>query len=33
MNKKPISQMSLFDLFGDSLTSSLCVNIEKGTKT
>ncbi len=33
MNKKPISQMSLSDLFGDSLTSSLCVNIEKGTKT
>jgi predicted transcriptional regulator len=33
MKKKPISQMSLFDLFGDSLTSSLCVNIEKGTKT
>ena len=33
MNKKPISQMSLFELFGDSLTSSLCVNIEKGTKT
>ena len=33
MNKKPISQMSLADLFGDSLTSSLCVNIEKGTKT
>jgi predicted transcriptional regulator len=33
MNKKPISQMSLIDLFGDSLTSSLCVNIVKGTKT
>lgn len=33
MSRKPISQMSLFDLFGDSLTSSLCVNIEKGTKT
>jgi predicted transcriptional regulator len=33
MNKKPISQMSLVDLFGGSLTSSLCVNIEKGTKT
>jgi predicted transcriptional regulator len=25
--------MSLTDLFGDSLTSSLCVNIAKGTKT
>ena len=33
MSRKPISQMSLFDLFGDSLTSSLCVNIEKGAKT
>lgn len=33
MSKTPISENSLFDLFGDSLTSSLCVNIEKGTET
>jgi predicted transcriptional regulator len=33
MTKKPISQTSLIDLFRDSLTSSLCVNIQKGTKT
>ncbi len=29
----PISDLSLESLFGDSLTSSLCVNIEKGTET
>jgi len=29
----PISELSLESLFGDSLTSSLCVNIEKGTET
>lgn len=29
----PISKLSLQELFGDSLTSSLCVNIEKRTKT
>jgi CBS domain-containing protein len=33
MGKIPISQISLYDLFGESLTSSLCVNIEKGTET
>ncbi len=33
MGKTPISQSSLYELFGDSLTSSLCVNIEKGTET
>ena len=33
MSKPPISEISLYDLFGDSLTSSLCVNIEKGTET
>ena len=33
MSKTPISEISLYDLFGDSLTSSLCVNIEKGTET
>jgi CBS domain-containing protein len=33
MTKKPISEVSLDDLFGNSLTSSLCVNIEKGTET
>ncbi len=33
MSKSPISENSLLDLFGDSLTSSLCVNIEKGTET
>ncbi len=33
MNNKPISEFSLHDLFGDTLTSSLCVNIEKGTET
>lgn len=32
MNKTPISEISLYDLFGDSLTSSLCVNIEKGAE-
>jgi len=30
---KPISHLPLSELFGDSLTSSLCVNIEKGTET
>ncbi len=29
----PASSLSLQELFGDSLTSSLCVNIEKGTET
>ncbi len=29
----PASSLSLKELFGDSLTSSLCVNIEKGTET
>lgn len=29
----PISELTLESLFGDSLTSSLCVNIEKGTQT
>lgn len=29
----PISQLSLKELFGDSLTASLCVNIENGTET
>lgn len=29
---KPISEYLLKDLFGDSMTSSLCVNIEKGTE-
>ena len=33
MGNTPISENSLLDLFGDSLTSSLCVNIEKGTET
>ncbi len=33
MSKTPISEFSLHDLFGDTLTSSLCVNIEKGTET
>ena len=33
MSNTPISENSLQDLFGDSLTSSLCVNIEKGTET
>ena len=33
MSKMPISENSLYDLFGDSLTSSLCVNIEKGAET
>ncbi len=33
MSKNPISELSLKSLLGDSLTSSLCVNIEKGTKT
>jgi predicted transcriptional regulator len=33
MSKTPISEISLYDLFGDSLTSSLCVNIEKGVET
>ena len=33
MNTVPISELSLESLFGDSLTASLCVNIEKGTET
>jgi len=33
MSIKPISEISLYDLFGNSLTSSLCVNIEKGAET
>ncbi len=33
MKNKPISEESLKNLLGDSLTSSLCVNIEKATKT
>ncbi len=33
MNTIPISEMSLESLFGDSLTSSFCVNIEKGIET
>ena len=33
MSKTPISEISLDELFGDSLTSSLCVNIEKGAET
>jgi len=33
MNTIPISEMSLESLFGDSLTSSFCVNIEKSTET
>ena len=33
MNALPISELSLESLFGDALTSSLCVNIEKGTET
>jgi len=33
MNTIPISDRSLESLFGDSLTASLCVNIEKNTKT
>jgi predicted transcriptional regulator len=33
MSKTPISEISLYDLFGNSLTSSLCVNIEKGAET
>ena len=33
MSKIPISEISLNELFGDTLTSSLCVNIEKGTET
>ena len=33
MSQMPISQRSLKEIFGDSLTSSLCVNIEKGTET
>lgn len=33
MNSTPIAELSLKSLFGDSLTSSLCVNIEKGTET
>ncbi len=32
MSKTPISEISLYDLFGNSLTSSLCVNIEKGAE-
>ncbi|MFQ5782270.1 MAG: CBS domain-containing protein [Nitrosopumilus sp.] len=33
MSAIPISELSVESLFGDSLTSSLCVNIEKGTDT
>jgi len=33
MSMIPISDRSLESLFGDSLTASLCVNIEKDTKT
>jgi predicted transcriptional regulator len=33
MNTIPISEMSLESLFGNSLTSSFCVNIEKSTET
>jgi predicted transcriptional regulator len=33
MSTIPISELSLESLFGDSLTASLCVNIEKGTET
>ncbi len=33
MSAIPISELSLESLFGDSLTASLCVNIEKGTET
>ena len=33
MSATPISELSLESLFGDSLTASLCVNIEKGTET
>ena len=33
MGETPISEFSLKRLFGDSLTSALCVNIEKGTET
>ena len=33
MSNSSISERSLLELFGDSLTSSLCVNIEKGTET
>lgn len=33
MSTIPISELSLELLFGDSLTASLCVNIEKGTET
>src|SRR3989337_930681 len=32
MVKQPISNLSLDELLPDSLTSTLCVNIEKGTK-
>lgn len=32
MEKTPISEYSLQDLLGESLTSTLCVNIEKNTK-
>ena len=33
MSTIPISDLSLESLFGDSLTASLCVNVEKGTET
>ena len=33
MSEKAVCEHSLGELFGDSLTSSLCVNIEKGTET
>ncbi len=33
MSAIPISDLSLESLFGDSLTASLCVNVEKGTET
>lgn len=33
MTKIPISETSLDDIFGNTLTSSLCVNIEKGAET
>ena len=33
MSMIPVSELSLKSLFGDSLTASLCVNIEKGVET
>jgi len=33
MSAIPISEISLESLFGESLTASLCVNVEKGTET